>query len=369
LVSLLLPAVQAAREAARRAQCTNNLKQIGLGCLNCESAVTHMPAGGWTFLFVGHPDFGTGRGQPGGPCFNILPYVEAAPLYNVQAHITSGSTSPTESQAALSMVTTPLAAFICPSRRAVQAFTLTDTGGTSGSHFGNWICDGTHGHWMSRNASGATSAGIAVGRTDYCGNGGPAYAWIGELLNDATYSTTAQSLAGTNPDTAKAAIDAGTYDALIKKLTGWNYGIFGNFSVITMGQISDGTANTYLFGEKYINPDNYLNGMDTGDECCLYVGSDEDVIRWTGDFENWNGKAVISENSAWSPIRDTPGYGGAGGGQTSCVFGSPHVGGFNMVFCDGSVHTISFGIAKDVNCNLSCRNDGNTVDMGSLNNM
>src|SRR5205085_9461895 len=76
LVALLLPAIQAAREAARRAQCKNNVKQAALACLNYESALKYLPAGGWGYKWMGDPNHGPGKEQPGGWIYGILPYLE-----------------------------------------------------------------------------------------------------------------------------------------------------------------------------------------------------------------------------------------------------------------------------------------------------
>ena len=60
LVALLLPAIQAAREAARRNQCMSQIKQLALGCLNTHDTQKHFPTGGWGWGWVGDPDRGFG---------------------------------------------------------------------------------------------------------------------------------------------------------------------------------------------------------------------------------------------------------------------------------------------------------------------
>lgn len=84
LVALLLPAVQAARESARRAQCTNNIKQLGLGVLNFESSMKLIPYN--RYSDYGYPTaWGTSTG-PGAKAWSwiasILPYIESSELYD-----------------------------------------------------------------------------------------------------------------------------------------------------------------------------------------------------------------------------------------------------------------------------------------------
>ncbi len=76
LMALLLPAVQYAREAARRTQCKNNLKQLSHAIMLHESSYQFLPSDGWGYRWIGEPDRGTGVNQPGGWIYQILPYIE-----------------------------------------------------------------------------------------------------------------------------------------------------------------------------------------------------------------------------------------------------------------------------------------------------
>jgi prepilin-type processing-associated H-X9-DG protein len=81
LVALLLPAVQAAHEAARRAQCVNNLKQLALAAANYETTVGAYPLGSY-WMLMGGQDGSIWISVNCGPMPLLAPYVEQGPLYN-----------------------------------------------------------------------------------------------------------------------------------------------------------------------------------------------------------------------------------------------------------------------------------------------
>ena len=83
LIALLLPAVQSAREAARRIQCVNNLKQMGLGCHNYESTNGSFPMGSYMMPNPGDPSSGPNSGRHEHSIFvRLLPFIEQAQVYN-----------------------------------------------------------------------------------------------------------------------------------------------------------------------------------------------------------------------------------------------------------------------------------------------
>ncbi|MFO1045374.1 MAG: DUF1559 domain-containing protein [Planctomycetaceae bacterium] len=111
LIALLLPAVQQAREAARRTQCKNNMKQMGLGMFNYESTYNRLPsAGEYTFRGVS-PYFRAFT--PTSTFTQILPFIDQAPVYaqyNFAYHYSNSANS--SNRAASS---TKINAFLCPS--------------------------------------------------------------------------------------------------------------------------------------------------------------------------------------------------------------------------------------------------------------
>ncbi len=104
LIGMLLPAVQAVREAARRTQCSNHLRQIALAFHSHESSFQIFPTGGWDWFRP--PNQATGKDQHAGWGYQILPFIEANNLYQSDP---------------LTIVGTPNDVFFCPSRRGMQA--------------------------------------------------------------------------------------------------------------------------------------------------------------------------------------------------------------------------------------------------------
>jgi prepilin-type processing-associated H-X9-DG protein/prepilin-type N-terminal cleavage/methylation domain-containing protein len=116
LIALLLPAVQASREAARRAQCVNNLKQIGLGLHNYESAAHVFPPGYVSNFDASQVDTGPGWGW----ATMLLPFVEQAPLFNT-VNFSQAIDLPT----CLTVRLTVINSFLCPSDPSKTPWTAT----------------------------------------------------------------------------------------------------------------------------------------------------------------------------------------------------------------------------------------------------
>lgn len=286
LVALLLPAIQAAREAARAAQCKNKMRQLGLGILNYESAVQHLPTGSSI------PYKSESRTNPlnGGMGISwhahILPYIEQQAVYD-EMIVIPGTSLLLGYKYNKSIALHPIETFLCPSNGEERRRGRWSSGKVNGvdtftQHY-NGVC-GPKFH-PAVNIPGYKDAESFYEDADFppASHGGPSCGGDGR----------------------------GGFSKL---------GIFFPDSNVRMGQITDGTSNTFMVGERTMGETAWIAGL--------------------------------SRDKSW-PC-DAAGFKNLGQGINTCVesvdnctqyknarpFGSNHPGGTHFLFSDASVHFV-----------------------------
>ncbi len=280
-----------------------------------EERYKYFPSSGWGYWWVGVPDRGSGKDQPGGWMYNILPYMEQQDLHDLGSDGNPDSMAAAKLAGGTQRVLTPLETFICPSRRTAGTFAIASY----------WF-GGAKQFW-------GTDKGLSVAaRSDYA-----------VCAGDPNYNQW-----GTGPDNFQDAKTT-TWPATAQTDTGVSY----LRSQVTVAMITDGLSNTYMLGEKYLNADDYYDGMSGSDNETWAVGYDNDICRTTW----YDG---VNQNTAWTPMQDTSGY------DNDVRFGSPHADSLNMSFCDGSVQAISYTIDAETHRRLGNRQDDLPVNPRNL---
>lgn len=269
LVGLLLPAVQAAREAARRMQCSNNLKQLGLACMNYESAHRRLPpAHVWPRTVAAQNSLQESWGWT----VLVMPFMEQNPLFN-QLRVTERSLADflavaTPEQFAL--LQQDIGAYRCPSdTEDSEAKTFRHWGGGWGTQQGGW------GNWES-------------GLTNYISNRGTRNFW--QAVND-------------------------------------THGVFMEMKSIRLADVTDGTSNTIMVGER----DSKYGRAAT----------------WPGTRNptgSWARGIYMHTATVRPPINSTFANPNSNSQGVRTGFSSLHTGGAQFCYVDGSVHFISENI-------------------------
>lgn len=298
LIGMLLPAVQQVRESARRTQCANNLRQLGLGVMNFESTHSHFPAGALSAADddAGDDDDGWGWGA------QILPFIEQGNLADsLMPGIseTAGIFKDTQEStgAIIAGGDTVIDTFRCPSSD-LEDFVPDSNISVPG--------------FAIEDAPDIEHRGYAI--SDYKGNAGPGVDEPGgEDQNNGVFMKRRDGLR-----------DGGIVEC--------------NF-----GAITDGSSNTILICES-----SYPG--EEGDDWPIWAGApdrDEPILCKPGDpvaggINCWTG---AGPSEWWTAIDD------------DCAW-SFHVGGAQFAFCDGSVHFISENVNAETYFNLGSRLDG-----------
>jgi hypothetical protein len=308
LVALLLPAIQAAREAARRSQCQNNVKQWSLACLLHLDAQKAFPTAGWYGIFHGA---GTARQMSGqtpevleeqnwGFMYQALPYIEGQSLWSHRSDLVIHREGPTEG--------------ICPSRRGRTLHTF-------------WLPTGEM-------------------LSDYSGSGG-------DTDPPGTWNTGLTPLVLDNVRGARPVRHTGVIITQDEDLR--DQGVLRN-PLIAMKHITDGASHTMMLGEKYV-PSNAYQGGAYGDNFTWTRGSEWEGVRYAWRYSA-NDESDIVRND--TPVNTQ--LSGLGERPCNCwIFGSAHPGGFNAGFSDGSTQVISYDIDATLFKRVANRHDGGTT--------
>lgn len=354
LVALLLPAVQAAREAARRTQCVNNIKQMMLGMQNHESAKKAFPSGGiapWPRIEDFLTDSKQGventntTGTPLGPdrqglswAYQILPYIEGGGLFNLKT--TDG------------IVSSSVPMYHCPSRRAptrylgFQAY-LMDYAAAVPFRTPSEMGAATYAAALKPQADWGNKACAA--QQMWSASGGPRFQKDIESRTTAG-STTAASL-GASYIPSMGVIVRANHCTLCKagqERTGF-------YTRISFNQISDGSSNTMVVCEKRIQPQLSATGAWYDDR---------------GWSDGWDPDTLRTTICIPAPDQDYPmnadGTEGPRAAAVAYQFGSAHAAGMNAGFADASVRALNYEIDVEVFNYLGHRADDQLIDEGTL---
>ncbi len=337
LIGLLLPAVQQAREAARRMQCVNNLKQISLALHGYHDVFGSFPSGG----------FGNGvKPNDYGWRALILPQMEQSPAYHaINFEISLGGQLAAVSSASYTIWMTQYNSFLCPSD------------GTNDGGFRPWagqypypVPDGqSPPNTPPVDASGNVAQVVPV--SNYSGSFGDNYCggalcgglpWETYPHNKQAPGTTMIGWGGFWGTTRTDADGAGGLRGFFD---------YDGYTTVTLASVLDGTSNTLLIGEVLPSraADNNFYGRN---------GSTAGTTVPLGFHSNTFPSADPSCNGNWEGFDAPLGcrYGSAAKG-----FASAHPGGANFGFADGSVKFLKNSIRLSIYCSLGSRAGGEVV--------